>query len=705
MKRSALLLAACLAAAPLARAQAPAGPEFLANTTTPGAQSAPRLGIIPKGDFVVVWESQLQDGSGYGIFGQRFAATGVKVGAEFRVNSATAGDQRYPDIGIDGKGDFVVAWQSVAPANDIQARLFDRTGAPLGADFRVNAYSTGIQNAPRVSMDAAGNFVVVWQGVGPGEALYGIFGRRFDAAGTPIGGDFHVNVATAGAQRRPDVAVTSNGFAVVWDGPDASSNGVFARLYDAAGAPASGEIAVPTAAASQSTPTVGAQGTGFVVAWTSYSQDGSHNGVFAQRFSGAGAPSGGELAVNTQTADSQAFPTLASDELGNFVVVWESFLQDGSMSGVFGQRFTAAGARRGAEFQLNTFVTGTQAEVSVGSDTAGNFVAAWSSLGQDNSSYGVAGRRFQGLFPVGLAVDTLRNGVLEPSDPTSRLEPQWRNSTNAAQSFTGTIANFTGPLPANYGIGDAAGSYGTVAAGQAADCTNGSDCYSLSLTAPARPAAHWDTTLLETLGGASANAIGLQKRWTLHVGSSFTDVPSGNAFYRFIEALFHFGVTGGCTATSYCPGNPTTRDQMAVFVLVAREGIAYVPPLCTTPIFNDVPANNPFCRWVEELARRGVAGGCGNGNYCPNSTVTREQMPIFVLRTLDPTLTPQACAAPNTFADVPATSPFCPWIEELARRNVVTGCGGGNYCPADPVTREQMGVFISSTFGLTLYGP
>jgi hypothetical protein len=374
------------------------------------------------------------------------------------------------------------------------------------------------------------------------------------------------------------------------------------------------------------------------------------------------------------------------------------------MTGVFGQRFTAAGARRGAEFQLNTYVTGTQAVVSVGSDTAGNFVAAWDSLGQDNAGYGVAARRFQGLFPAGVAVDTLQNGVLEPGDPSPRLEPHWLNSTVASQAFTGTISNFTGPTPATYSIGDPDGNYGTVAAGQSANCTNGSNCYSLNLTAPQRPAAHWDTTVLETLGGASANAIGLQKKWTLHVGSSFSDVPSSSPFYKSIETLFHFSVTGGCTPTAYCPGNPTPRDQMAVFALVAREGSAYSPPLCTTPMFNDVPASNPFCKWVEELARRGVVGGCGGGNYCPNGTVTREQMPIFVLRTLDPTLNPPACGTP-VFADVPASSPFCRWIEELVRRNVVTGCGGNFYCPGDPVTREQMGVFISATFGLTLYGP
>jgi hypothetical protein len=182
-------------------------------------------------------------------------------------------------------------------------------------------------------------------------------------------------------------------------------------------------------------------------------------------------------------------------------------------------------------------------------------------------------------------------------------------------------------------------------------------------------------------------------------------VPIASPFYRFIETLLHYDVTGGCTASSYCPGNPTTREQMAVFVLVAKEGGSFVPPACATPVFADVPASSPFCRWIEELARRGVVAGCGGSNYCPTSPVSREQMAVFVLRTLDPALNPPACSAPNIYGDVQETSPFCRWIEELSLRGVVTGCGGGNYCPTATVTREQMGVFISVTFGLSLYGP
>jgi hypothetical protein len=128
-------------------------------------------------------------------------------------------------------------------------------------------------------------------------------------------------------------------------------------------------------------------------------------------------------------------------------------------------------------------------------------------------------------------------------------------------------------------------------------------------------------------------------------------------------------------------------------------------PACSPPnLYADVPETSPFCDVIEELTRRGVVGGCGGGNYCPAAAVTREQMPVFMLRLLDAALNPPACTTPM-FADVPAGSPFCRWIEELARRGVVGGCGGGNYCPTAPVTREQMAVFLSGTFGLKLYGP
>jgi hypothetical protein len=191
------------------------------------------------------------------------------------------------------------------------------------------------------------------------------------------------------------------------------------------------------------------------------------------------------------------------------------------------------------------------------------------------------------------------------------------------------------------------------------------------------------------------------------VGDSFTDVPSTSPFYRFVETIFHKGITGGCGEGLYCPSAATTREQMAVFVLVAKEGAAFAFAPCAAPPFGDVSATSPYCPFIQELKNRGVVTGCGGGsNYCPGNPVQRDQMAVFVLRTLEPTLTPPPCNSGSVlFADVAGINPFCPWVEELARRGVVSGCGGGNYCPLDPVTREQMGVFLTVTFGLSLYGP
>jgi hypothetical protein len=283
------------------------------------------------------------------------------------------------------------------------------------------------------------------------------------------------------------------------------------------------------------------------------------------------------------------------------------------------------------------------------------------------------------------------------------MAPTWRNDSGLAISnLTGTLSSFTGPAGPTYTIVDGTAGYGSIPAGGSATCI--ADCYGLRASG-SRPAPHWDATVVETL-----SLPGLTKPWTLHIGDSFTDVPATSASYPFIETIFHRGVTGGCAAGTYCSSGSTTREQMAAFVLVSKEGAGYQPPACSPPnVFADVPDSSPFCRFIEELARRGVVGGCGQDppRYCPQGPVTREQMAVFVLRTLDPALSPPACAPPNVFDDVPETSPFCRWIEELFHRGVVGGCAQDppRYCPTATVTREQMGVFLTLTFSLTLYGP
>ena len=113
--------------------------------------------------------------------------------------------------------------------------------------------------------------------------------------------------------------------------------------------------------------------------------------------------------------------------------------------------------------------------------------------------------------------------------------------------------------------------------------------------------------------------------WIVHVGGSFTDVPIASPFYPFVETLLHHDVTSGCASGLYCPAASVPREQMPVFVLRSYLP-ALVPPACVagSEVFADVPASSPYCSWIEELVRRGVVSGCGGGNYCPTETVSRE---------------------------------------------------------------------------------
>ena len=113
------------------------------------------------------------------------------------------------------------------------------------------------------------------------------------------------------------------------------------------------------------------------------------------------------------------------------------------------------------------------------------------------------------------------------------------------------------------------------------------------------------------------------------------------------------------------PLRSTTREAMAVFVLIAKDRNGE-PARLRRRRFDDVPASSPFCRWIEELARLGVAGGCGGGNYCPSAPVTRDQMAVFVCARSTPR-SPRPPAATRVQRR-PASSPFCRWIEELRAR-------------------------------------
>jgi CSLREA domain-containing protein len=210
---------------------------------------------------------------------------------------------------------------------------------------------------------------------------------------------------------------------------------------------------------------------------------------------------------------------------------------------------------------------------------------------------------------------------------------------------------------------------------------------------PALPAgALYDVTVVNpsTLGSTLPSA------WM----ADFADVPEGNIFHADVATIFRAGITAGCGGGNYCPGSAVSRQQMAVFLLKAEHGSSYLPPACQG-LFDDVPCPSPYANWIEQLAAEGITAGCGGANFCPASAVTRQQMAVFLLKTEHgSTYTPPTCT--GIFDDVVCPGPFADWIEQLYAEAITGGCQASPllYCPAAPVNRGQMAVFLVKTFAI-----
>ena len=203
------------------------------------------------GNFVVVWESDSQDGSATGVFGQRYDNGGNPVGGEFQVNTYTNLFQDLPSVAYDPAANFIVVWTSIGQDGSfggIYAQRYDSNGMPSGEEFRVNSYTKGNQESPVVAADNDGNFVVVWESRGQDGDKTGVFARRFDNTGRPLGDDFQVNEYTTNFQSHPYVSSDSAGeLVVVWDsnGQDGTSSvGVFGQRLAALPSLSVGDVAV-----------------------------------------------------------------------------------------------------------------------------------------------------------------------------------------------------------------------------------------------------------------------------------------------------------------------------------------------------------------------------------------------------------------------------------------------------------------------------
>ena len=190
---------------------------------------------------------------------------------------------------------IIKAAQTWAGSANINSEVVPDNGAPQGSgasqqgdpgfgDIRIGGYNFNSSS----DQDGAG---------------WGIYARRFDAAGTPQGAEFRISESTSNDQLQPTIAMSGSG--------------------------------------------------AFTVAWSGNAQDGSGWGTHARRYAVAGLPLGTEFLVNTFKTRDQQYPEVAMSDTGNLVITWASRDQDGSGWGVYARRYDALGISLGGEFLVN----------------------------------------------------------------------------------------------------------------------------------------------------------------------------------------------------------------------------------------------------------------------------------------------------------------------------------------------------------------
>ncbi len=182
------------------------GTDFHVNTYTSNDQVGADITTLSDGSFVVTWTSKNQDGSSYGIYGHRFDADGFKLSDEFQINTKTYSSQYYPNISSLEDGGFVVTWQSAYQDGSkygIYGQRYDQYGNTVGSEFSINTETNDEQQFPSISSIADGGFVVTWVSYGQDGSEYGVYGQRFDASGAPAGSEFQVNTYTNSNQATP----------------------------------------------------------------------------------------------------------------------------------------------------------------------------------------------------------------------------------------------------------------------------------------------------------------------------------------------------------------------------------------------------------------------------------------------------------------------------------------------------------------------
>jgi len=381
--------------------------EFRVNGYTDGDQFNPAVAVLSNGNFVIVWRGE-GTGDGDGIYMRLFVPGIGPLVDDAPVNEYAAGEQRLPDVAGLSSDDYVVVWDSEGQdgsGRGVFGRVFSSDGTAGGAEFQVNVYTANHQFGPKVEPLAAGQFVVAWASKGQDGDGDSVVAQVFDNEGNKTGAEMQLNESVAGNQVFPALAAANGGeYLAVWEDHGGGDSDIVCRL-----ASADGIFGGPEAELSQlggtsvSAPCAALLNDGgFLVAWSH--SDEVTSSIHLRQLDGGGSPIQPEFSLGMSLGDYQNGAALCPLSDGSVGIAWT---EDGAAD--IGPEVLAGVIAASGDFALPGFVVHEysihlQKGADVASLPAGGVVVVWQSGPgfsdaeaadcQDGSGWGVFGRRF-----------------------------------------------------------------------------------------------------------------------------------------------------------------------------------------------------------------------------------------------------------------------------------------------------------------------
>jgi Ca2+-binding RTX toxin-like protein len=361
------------------------------------------LGSLNNGNFGFTWiKFLLGDRPSVGPFVQLFNSDGSLKGQEIQVSD---GDGIYPTLAGLANGNFVVAWTEYF---DTYFRIFDPSGVAVTEKLYV-----GSGQRPSITARSDG-FLISWTANDWHDA--GL--SRYTNDGALVTGPLYANTGIATWNQLATVASSMNENALVFwrvDG-DAPEHGLYIRAYDKNLSPLKSTESRISASNEPEEPSLAISPNGqFTLVWSAISNNPTDSyDIFAKILSESGEPIGKTIRVNSFTRDDQIRSKVLSLGNSDFIIAWDSYSQDGSEFGVYAKRFDGSGRPKGKEFRVNSITEGSQWVPMLAAVGNGGYVVSWISLDESGTGWSLVAQRFnENNTPIRMVLGTDSDDTLK----------------------------------------------------------------------------------------------------------------------------------------------------------------------------------------------------------------------------------------------------------------------------------------------------